>query len=174
MYLGKKENTEENLDGSVVLALTKCLENMKIIFFDNYKSFWLGRLRYRICSKNRKALTKMTVDRNIKKGGQGFSCSKKASHCKWFDNQSVAMLFINVEVVIITSTVLRRQKTLATKVQMLYPDAIKESVRFIYLAKEQSPITWNIYHQLVNHQSLCLQLHFMQHDLPTWTYCPWF
>ena len=37
MHLGKKESREENLEPSVVLALTKCLEATSCtIFFDNF------------------------------------------------------------------------------------------------------------------------------------------
>ena len=67
----------------------------------------------------------MTTDRKIRRGDHHYMYSDKVACCKWFDRRSVLMLFSNIEGMSTTSTILRRQKRSASKIQVLCADVIK-------------------------------------------------
>ena len=134
LYLGKKEKTEENLGPSVVLKMTECLENSYCtVFFDNFfnspslitKLYDRGLCGVGATRKDRVGMPEMTADRKMRRGDHDYMYSDKVACCKWFDRRSVLMLFSNIEGMSTTSTVLRRQKGYASKIQVPCPDVIK-------------------------------------------------
>ena len=133
LYLGKKEKTEENLGPCVVLKMTECLENSyRTFFFDVFNSLSLTTKLYdrglygvATARKDRVGMPEMTADRKMKRGDHDYMHSDKVACCKWFDRPSVLMLFSNIGGMSTTSTVLRRQKGSASKIQVACPDVIK-------------------------------------------------
>ena len=67
----------------------------------------------------------MMADRKMRRGNPDYMYSDKVAYCKWFDRRSVLRLFSNIEGMSTTSTVLRRQKGSASKIQVTCPDVIK-------------------------------------------------
>ena len=134
LYLGKKEKTEENLGPSVVLKMTECLENSYCtVFFDNFfnspslitKLYDRGLYGVGTARKDRVGMPEMTADRKMRRSDHDYMYSDKVACCKWFDRRSVLMLFSNIEGMLTTSTVLRRQKGSASKTQVPCADVIK-------------------------------------------------
>ena len=60
-------------------------------------------------------MAEMTGDKNMKRGDDEFLFSNKVDCCKWFGNQSLTILFSNVEGMATISTVLCYQKGSSTK-----------------------------------------------------------
>ena len=70
-------------------------------------------------------MPKMTAGCKMRRGDHDYMYSDKVACCKWFDRRSVLMLFSNIEGMSTTSTVLRRQKGSASKIEVPCPDVIK-------------------------------------------------
>ena len=74
--------------------------------------------------KDRVGMPKMMADRKMRRD-HNYIYSDKVACCKWFDRRSVLMLFSNTEGMSTTSTVPRRQKGSASKIQVPCADVIK-------------------------------------------------
>ena len=61
----------------------------------------------------------------MRRSDHDYMYSDKVAYCKWFDRRSVLRLFCNIEGMLTTSTVLRRQKGSASKTQVPCADVIK-------------------------------------------------
>ena len=70
-------------------------------------------------------MPEMPVDRKMKRDDFKYLYSDKVACCKWLDRRSVTMLFSKVEGMAATSTVPRRQKGLASKIQVSCLNVIK-------------------------------------------------
>ena len=70
-------------------------------------------------------MPEMPDDRKMKRGDFEYLYSDKVACCKWLDRRSVTILFSNVEGMATTSTVPRRQKGSASKIQVTCPNVIK-------------------------------------------------
>ena len=70
-------------------------------------------------------MSKMSVDRKMKRGDFEYLYSHNVACCKWLDRHSVTMLFSNAEGIATTSTVPHRQKGSASNIQVSCPDVIK-------------------------------------------------
>lgn len=101
LYLRKKENLEENIGKKCCsrpnrMSLKCILYNLFNIFFIYCKAFWQSCICSWDFSKNRKIMPETIATKSMKRGDHTFWSSRKVSCCKWFDNQTVIMLFNNV------------------------------------------------------------------------------
>ena len=119
IYLGKKQNTEYNLDKEVVLQLTKDLEgSFCTVYFGNFfsssilteKLFDKNIYTIRTVRKNRKKMSKMLEDKKMKRGDCEFLHSKNVMACKWMDNQSVLLVSTALEGMYDVSSVQRKKR----------------------------------------------------------------
>lgn len=136
IYTGKKQYPELGLGETVVLQLTKSLENLGIeIFIDNF--FNSPLLQYALKTKginccgtvrpNRKHMPKNMKDEKMMKRGDSDRMYADGVSCvKWKDNKSV-MLLSNYLSPMATSEVSRRQKTAEgfQRIKISQPEMIK-------------------------------------------------
>ena len=102
MYLGKKTKTYFGLGKSVVLCLCENLKNSYCyVFFDNFftilnlmlKLFEDGIYVTRTVRSNRKYMTTLKADKQMKRGEHDWLVCNAISATKWMDNQSVILSF---------------------------------------------------------------------------------
>ena len=75
----------------------KCiLYNLFNIFFIYCKAFWQSCVCSWDFSKNRRIMPETIATKSMKRGDHKFWSCRKVSCCKWFDNQTVIMLFNSV------------------------------------------------------------------------------
>ena len=121
IYLGRKQTPEFNLGlgEEVVLQLTKDLErSFCTVYFDNFfnspklieKLFQKGIYGIGTVRANRKQMSKMINDEQMKRGDCEFLFSRNTMVCKWMDNRSVLLLSSAHEVINDILSVQRREK----------------------------------------------------------------
>ena len=114
IYLGKKHEVELNLGESVILKMYKGLEKSYcIVYFDNFFNSHLLILKLfkkyiydvKTAQRKRSRMPALPSDKKMKRGDSEYQFSIDFGCCKWMYNQSVVMLFSNIEGMQTKSTV---------------------------------------------------------------------
>lgn len=135
LYLGKKNKTELGLGETVVLNLSKKLENTFCkLYFDNFftspalisKLFEKGIYCIGTVRTDRKHMPIMKNDKLMKRGDVEFQYSINVVAVKWFDNRGVTLVGTNLDGCDQVSSVLRRVKGQSAKVPVSCPAIVKE------------------------------------------------
>ena len=135
LYLAKKEKTKLGLGETVVLDLSKKLENTHfMLYFDNFLNsptlveklfdreiYCLGRVQ-----SDRKNMAITKKDRDMKRGDIDFQYDNNVVAVKWFDNRGVAIVGTCLEECNKVSTVTRRVKGQSARIPVPCPEIIKD------------------------------------------------
>lgn len=140
LYTGKKTDTEHGLGETVVIMLTKDLEDLCCeIYIDNFFNSPLLQLKLQeqhiyLCGTvrvDRKHMPKnLKPDKDLKRGESQMLSANGITCVKWMDNRSVVMLsnFINSTDSV---TVSRRQQKSAERIQIPCPEIIVAYNKFM-------------------------------------------
>ena len=130
----KKSGVEHNLGEEVILSLSTRLEGTNCeLYFDN---FFTSPTLIDILFKNgiyatgnvrtsRKQMPRLPDDKQMARGDYHFEYAENVAAVKWFDNRGVTLLSSNTDGVSAMSSVKRRQKGAATKIQIPCPELVK-------------------------------------------------